>query len=213
MKQKLFTYLAKSYFMLMVLAASCFNPSHAAVITVSPSSSIIDVGDKVTLSISLNDLTDLYAYQLDLLFNSNVLHIDSIESGSLFSSGSVGFSPGVIDNDVGTLSFVFDSLSGPVAGVNGAGTIALISFTSVGAGLSSIDLANVTLLNSSLATIDLLDVVSAQVNVTSPVSVPEPATYALFGLGLLGIGTLRRGKLRHKGNMHDGGFLSSPVWS
>ena len=82
----------------------------------------------------------------------------------------------------------FGSLTGPVAGANGGGVLARINFSVARAGSSSLTFSDVILLDSNLATI------TAQATNGMLTAVPEPASYALFALGLAGLAAWRQRK-------------------
>ncbi len=86
------------------------------------------------LSIFLvTDVTDLFAFNLDVKFNPVVLGVSSVEPGSYLSSEG-----GATLGDLGLLSFdtstpgeiqnINDSLLGPVSGVTGTGPIVSVDF-------------------------------------------------------------------------------------
>jgi len=102
------------------------------------------------LNVSASDVTDLYGYQFSLNFQPNLLQAMSItEGGFLASGGTTFFDPGVINNAGGTVSFIFDTLIGPVPGVNGSGLLATINLRAVGAGLAQVSLSDVLAVNQA----------------------------------------------------------------
>ncbi|WP_348755295.1 cohesin domain-containing protein [uncultured Aquincola sp.] len=133
------------------------------------------------LTVSAQDVVDLYGYQFTVQFDPSLLTATgSMEAGFLASGGATDFAPGVIDNSAGSISFVLGFLVGPVAGVSGSGDLATFNFGVRQAGLASFSLSDVGLVDTNIATID--------VNVDNLVTaVPEPATYGLFALGLVAL--------------------------
>ena len=106
------------------------------------------------LNVSASDVTDLYGYQFSLNFQPSLLQAVSVtEGGFLASGGTTFFDPGGINNGAGTVSFIFDTLIGPVPGVNGSGLLATINLRAVGAGLAQVSLSDVLAVNASGATI------------------------------------------------------------
>jgi hypothetical protein len=183
----------KRFVQLGCLAVAAFSAAVADTVSLQPVSTISIVGSPLTLDVNVAGLTDLYAFQFDVIFDPAVLSAISITEGSLFSSVGVFFSPGIIDNTAGTITFIGDSLSGPGPGISLDGTLAQILFNAIGPGSSSIDLANIVLLDSGLN--DIAATASgAAVTVNST---PEPATAAMLAgvLAAIAIIGLRKRKM------------------
>lgn len=145
------------------------------------------VGGTVSVDVVISGALDLYAYQFSLSFDPSVLQATgSTEGAFLPTGGTTFFSPGSFDNTLGVYSFTVGTLIGALPGVNGAGTLATLSFDVAAAGVSSLTLSDVVLLDSALAEIP------AQLQGGVVTAVPEPGTWLMFGLGLAGVAGLAR---------------------
>lgn len=158
------------------------------------------VGSTVTYTIEIDDIADLFSYQFSLNYDARYLRALTVtEGGFLGTAGTtvggvmgVGEEPGLID-------FVYGSLLGPVAGASGSGLLASITFEAIGVGTSALSFFDVIFLDSDGNDIAGLTAPSGQGVVIAepggPVDVPEPASYLLFGAGLIGAAALRRRNL------------------
>lgn len=158
------------------LALALLSPAQAAPV-LSLSTQTTATG--IDLTVSAQDVADLFAYQFTLNFDATLMAAVSATEGSLLPSGGPTlFSPGDIDNSAGAISFVFATLLGPVDGVDGSGDLVTFSFDVQQGGFANFSLSDVLFLDSALADIavDVRDVVA---------QVPEPATLALVALGLV----------------------------
>jgi hypothetical protein len=173
----------------------------AATIQIDPASSTIMAGGGAVLNVRITDVTDLYAFQFDLAFDPAILSKDfvpiTVEGAFLSAGGGTVFLPGILDNTVGTVTLIAGTLTGPVPGVSGSGTLVSVSF--LGRTLSTrpiatspITLSNITLLDSAGNDI-AADVQNGSVTVITP----EPNA-ALLLLGVMGLGFLRRIYFREK---------------
>ncbi len=180
----------------LLLAVACCGAALAGTLSLAPPASTVPLGSPVTLDVNITDVSGLYAYQFDINFNPAVLAATGVAEGVLFSSaGPTFFDPGTIDNAAGTITLIYDSLSGAVPGVGPNGTIATISFNAIGYGTSSVDLANVSLLDSELGDIEAT-LSGATVTVADSTTVPDPAPFGLLLAALAAIGL----RVRHKPN-------------
>lgn len=157
------------------------------VLSFSSLSQPVQQGSVFDLDVLLSGVTDLYGYQFTLGFDSHVLQVVSIsEGGFLASGGSTVGDTGVIDNAVGTVGLVYNSLVGAVPGVSGSGTLAHLRFQVLGQGVAALSFGDVALLDSQIGDLKV------QVQGLSVTAVPEPASLLLLGAGVLALLGLAR---------------------
>ena len=161
------------------LSVVCCVAAFAGTISLQPSATTLALGNPLTVDVNVSGVSDLYAFQFDISFNPAVFTASGVTEGALFSGIGVFFSPGFIDNTAGTITFIGDSLSGPGPGVSTNGTLATITFNSIGTGSSSIDLANIILLDSNLA--DIAATAAGTTVTVAGSSGPEPGSWLLVG--------------------------------
>ena len=163
------------------------------ILSIAPSSSTVGAGSNVVLDLNIANVTDLFVFQFDLSFAPGTVSAASIVEGAfLAGGGTTAFIPGTIDNVGGTIAATADTLIGPGPGVNGSGTLAVLTLTGLAPGTSSIDFSSVFLLDSNLTGINS-SLQSGSVTVTST-AVPEPNTLVLLiaGMSLLASRFLRK---------------------
>lgn len=158
----------------------------AATISVQPTNTLAGVGGSFSVDINIASITDLYAYQFDLAFDPAIVSATGL-TGGLFLSGGTGFVPGIIDNVAGTITFTADSLTGPVPGVSGSGTLATIQFSALAPGTSALTLSNLVFLDSLLLDIPIDTTNNGTVDVSGTGAVPEPSQFAPLLLTLLAL--------------------------
>lgn len=182
--------------MFLAVMSLSIHPALATTISIQPPASTPASGSVFDISIDIADAEDLFAFQFDIGFDPLILSAQSITEGPFLpSGGSTFFIPGTIDNSAGTIAFTGDALLSAVPGVTGSGSLAKIHFKALSAGISAVSLSEVILLDSSLADI-AASTTDGSVTVANVPSVPEPASLALFGIGLAGISVMRHRRIK-----------------
>jgi hypothetical protein len=104
------------------------------------------------VSVDLASVTDAYAFQFDVTFNPTLLRLTSVANGGFLPQDN--FSGGIANAD-GSVRFVYDLLTGPVAGRSGGGTLATLTFETFADqfGSSPIHIGNVILVDAKGADI------------------------------------------------------------
>ncbi|WP_338758610.1 cohesin domain-containing protein [Massilia sp. METH4] len=170
--------------------------AHAASVNAVVTPGSATVGQAVQLDVRIADVTDLYSYEFALSFDPTVLQATESTIGDIFLGYDTRSYSGLIDNTAGTVTLIFNSIYGAsLPGVSGSGLLGSISFQTIGAGYSALTIRDTILLDSGSGDI-AASINSGSVQVTA---VPEPSTYLMLGVGLIGVAALRRRQLAARG--------------
>ncbi|MGQ9566079.1 MAG: PKD domain-containing protein [Candidatus Bathyarchaeales archaeon] len=124
------------------------------------------VGDTITVSIMISDVTDLYSWQAGMTFNPMVLECvpatvpyDQLPSGGMLTAfvegeflkrgGPTMWFPGEFDNNLGTIVAHGCGLQGTETGISGSGVLAMVTFKVIGEGDPNIHLNSVILMKKT----------------------------------------------------------------
>jgi hypothetical protein len=160
LRQKNLTFLSGAcVFVLIILLTSTFisevAAQQAAVRVVPASYTVPNVGLTFTVNVTVENVEDLYGWELKLYYPNNVLNGTSATEGSFLKTGGIPTAFLVtqfIDsyNATNGLLNVLCLRTGDVPGANGNGTLATITFTSTSrGGMEILHLADVKLSDSN----------------------------------------------------------------
>jgi hypothetical protein len=200
---------------LVFMAGIAAHGVAAPIISVQPSSSTILLGQTSLVNVAIAGVSDLYAFQFDVVFDGSILAAATVTEGSMLpSGGATFFIAGSINNAAGRITGVADTLIGPITGVNGMGVLAILPFTGIGLGISNVNLANVVLLDSSLAEIPA-GLAGGGVTVSPSAAVPEPSTgfLVICDLAVILVLGIVTGSQQQNGWRGLGGVLQWPFRS
>lgn len=161
------------------------------IIGIQPAATVIGVGSSFDVVIATSTVADLYSYQFDLHFDPSIVHANSVTEGSYLSNyGLTTFISGIIDNEIGNITFTAASLVGPISSGIGSGILAIYSFVAIGIGVSPLTISNALLLDSAL--VDIPSTTSD--GLVTAATIPEPTSFALVVLGLILAKKLNHGR-------------------
>jgi parallel beta-helix repeat protein len=125
------------------------------------------IGETFTVNITIANVTDLYTWQAGMTFNPNVLEALSIAEGEFLKRAGVPtlWTPGTINNPLGTISYSACSVTGATPGVTGSGQLMSVTFRVKGSGNSTLHITDVLLLDHNLVSITPVTIVDGHVEI------------------------------------------------
>jgi hypothetical protein len=124
-------------------------PTYAAgtaIVSVSAPTQVVSCGTQFTVYITVQPNNAIAGVQFNLSFNPALVTVNSVSEGNLLKQGGANtyFTPGTINNNVGTITGVAGAITTPSQTVSTSGTFAIITFTAgTTKGTSSCTLSNV----------------------------------------------------------------------
>jgi LysM repeat protein len=124
------------------------------VVTVSPSSSSVAVGNNVVVNITAQNVSNLFGAEFHLTFDPNLLEVVDADAGTDGLQIGIGdflaadfVAQNVADNATGTVDFGLSQMS-PHGPVSGSGTLATITFKGKANGTANLSFTDVLLADS-----------------------------------------------------------------
>lgn len=168
--------------------------AHAAVLTLSPSLPVVQVGDTFSVDLQISDVgagNAVGTYDLDVGFDGALVSLTGVSFGAgldVLGMGSVQFAtPGA--GIVNLFELSLDLPDDLIALQPDSFVLATLNFTAAAAGTSNFTLF-LNALGDAYGDELQASLVDGSVTVGAPASVPEPATYALVAAAMALAGTL-----------------------
>jgi len=176
------------------LLAACSHAWAAPTLSIVTTPNPSQVGSVVDVDVRIADAVDLYSYNFTLNFDASLFRAIGVNEGTfLGTAGATDFGYARIDNTAGNVSYVYGYVFGPEFGATGSGSLAHIQFEALGIGSGAFSFSDLMFLDSAFNELAVTADAGAQADV------PEPASYALFGIGLFGAAALGRRRLTMHG--------------
>ncbi len=112
------------------------------VVSLQPPSQVVARGEKVTLDVAVSNVTNLATWEVKLRYDPNILAFESYVSRPFLESTGrqVTCLDPVVDATAGTVQFGCVSSGMTPPGVDGAGTVATVTFATKGTGTTPVEL-------------------------------------------------------------------------
>ncbi len=154
------------------------------VVKIVPATSTIQVGETVVVSVTVENVSNLFGAEFHLSFDASILEVVDADAGTGGIQISMGdflapdfVAQNLADNATGTIDFAISQMA-PHAAVSGSGTLATITFKGKAAGTASVSFTSVLLADAGGGQIPSSSQ-NATVTVTSgATATPSPTTPA-----------------------------------
>jgi len=120
--------------------------STVTVVSVVPQLISANLGQSFSINVTVSDVVDLYAWEIELSWNPSLLGTISVTERSFLESGGDTFFIYNVNDTQGHI-LIDCTLIGQIVGVNGGGVLATVTFLALGAGETSLDLYDEVLLD------------------------------------------------------------------
>jgi hypothetical protein len=144
------------------------------VVALQPARQVVEPGASFTVSVAIEGVSDLGAYEFTLVYDPALVEVVEIEdAGFLESSGRTAIPTPVQTVEPGVVTFGAASI-GDALGPEGSGDLAVVTMEASGIGTTDLILEDVKILNPAVMQIALGEVQDGQVQVGEATPTPTP---------------------------------------
>ncbi|RME47680.1 MAG: hypothetical protein D6791_05205 [Chloroflexi bacterium] len=130
------------------LASLALSESPESVVHIEPVNIRLDAGSDTQITVEIDNVTNLGAFQFDLTFDPGVVQVDGVTLGDFPASTGRTVNPLGPKTDTGKI--VFGAFSfGDAAGPDGSGTLARVTLKAIAGGETPLELRNVQVIDVS----------------------------------------------------------------
>ena len=157
-------YASGNYYKSLIAVRNALKPQVVSEIVLTPPSTTVEINNTCSLNVYIGDITDLGAFQFDMIYDSDIVKADTVLMGTLPGSTGRTVTQTVhnIDNSNGKITFG-GSTSGAESGAGSSGILATAIFTIIGTDTAFIELDNVQVSNTGGQSLTLGTVGSAKI--------------------------------------------------
>lgn len=124
-------------------------------VSVSPATQTVAKGNEFTVEVKISDADDLYGFQFNIEYDSNILQYEKIEEGVFLSNNGADTTYPITPKiSAGLIKNIASTRLGPVGGLDGEGVLEKITFSALNTGTSEIRISNIKFVNSKAEKID-----------------------------------------------------------
>ncbi len=164
------SFLRREILLVFILSACpAISAALPAEISISPDYQSIENGQEFDIDILIDPVNNpITGAQFNLNFDNSLVNIKNVSEGNIFKQNgtTTAFNSGSPNNTDGTLINVWGLIIIPGSNVSTKGTLATISMTATGAGMSALNLSNVIISDPASQAVQV-NITNGSVDVTS----------------------------------------------
>jgi len=124
---------------LFILSSSAIAVTEDTTILLFPSSQTVVSGEEFTIDAYCIPGQPIKGFEFKLSFDATILRANSVSEGNFFYGFESNFNEGIIDNEAGTIIFIYSAIIQQIGNTSKPGTLATSSFTALSDGITDID--------------------------------------------------------------------------
>jgi len=147
---------------------SCDSDEITTTLSFQPLEFNAGVNQEFNVSVLISTEKEIYAVEIKIMFNSNILEALEVKEGDFLKKDGVStsFPTGVLIDNVNGMITIPDTRLVAQNGVSGQGTIAIIKFKAKSAGTTTLSINNVTLSDPNFQEISGIETVNSNIIVS-----------------------------------------------
>ncbi len=135
----------------MILSTNVLDLAEAAVVRIKPPAQTVNIGDTISLNVEVDNAKDVYAWEMSLVYDPEILVLAGVNQGSFFTKDRRDVQTFFVPPNVqkrGQINSMAHTKLGQDKGVSGSGVLSSVEFVVLKGGDASVSIDGVILVDS-----------------------------------------------------------------